>query len=361
MALCLRFVMLVQVGALLAGCGSNGPSDLRDPPDEPGVPATVSIIEGDEQIAQVATALPTAIRVRVLDAQARGVEGQIVNFVVVTGGGTVFAGAAQTNAAGEALERWTLGPTAGTQILEVRAIDQSTGDPIVFGRAEATATAGPMTQYYFERPWVRVSADSTFDVRARGVDAYGNAVPTPTVTSPNGTLAGAMLRLDTLGFTSVRMGDSTMRVVAHIPARSFIANYRGTFSQVDVYFGPVDVTVTGRLRRREVIPVTGNAPEDSAQVYDAVDYVRIRRPRPDGQWPPGSTWDGDTLRVAEVERWAQHDTFERAGTNSGVLTFRAGQGLGLDGQGSYAQWTRAGGWALQIHGFADQLFTLGPP
>jgi hypothetical protein len=66
---------------------------------------------------------------------------------VTEGGGSVIAGSAQTNADGEARERWTLGPTAGEQILEARAVDQSTGDPIVFGRIAATAIHGPVAAF----------------------------------------------------------------------------------------------------------------------------------------------------------------------------------------------------------------------
>ncbi|MGH7510892.1 MAG: hypothetical protein ACREMZ_15675 [Gemmatimonadales bacterium] len=147
----MRWVLLL----LLISCGSGdslgGPPgpDPDPPPGEPSTPptpgavASLAIIEGEDQKAEVGKELPAAIVVQVTDAQARAVPDQLINFVVVQGGGSVFAGVAQTNALGEARERWTLGTIAGEQVLEARAVDQSTGEPIVFGRITATADPGP--------------------------------------------------------------------------------------------------------------------------------------------------------------------------------------------------------------------------
>ena len=45
------------------------------------------------------------------------VDNELVNFVVVGGGGSMFAGAALTNKKGIAKDFWTLGPEAGENIL----------------------------------------------------------------------------------------------------------------------------------------------------------------------------------------------------------------------------------------------------
>ena len=68
---------------------------------------------------------------------------QLVNFRVIAGGGSVFAGSALTNKDGIAQERWTLGTVAGdTQRVEARAVDPETGAGVVFAVFRAIATAG---------------------------------------------------------------------------------------------------------------------------------------------------------------------------------------------------------------------------
>jgi hypothetical protein len=85
--------------------------------------------------------LADPIVVRVTDGQGP-VAGILINFVVVEGGGQVFAGAALTNSQGEARERWTLG-TAGENAVEARGVDQTTGEAILYARITAFADPGP--------------------------------------------------------------------------------------------------------------------------------------------------------------------------------------------------------------------------
>jgi hypothetical protein len=125
---------------LLASCG--GEEDCCGPPS--GQVVLVSVVAGATQRAEVGKELPEAVVVRATDSQGHVVPGQLINFVVATGGGSVFAGTAQTNAAGEARERWTMGTVAGEQVLEARVVDATTGDPIVFARVTATADPGPV-------------------------------------------------------------------------------------------------------------------------------------------------------------------------------------------------------------------------
>jgi hypothetical protein len=99
-----------------------------------GPPASVLVVSGDNQIDTVGTELPDALVARVVDDHSIPVKGQIVNFVVTSGGGSVFAGSAITNDSGIVQERWTLGTVAGQpQTIEARAVDNVTGAPLVFG------------------------------------------------------------------------------------------------------------------------------------------------------------------------------------------------------------------------------------
>ena len=114
---------------LAASCKDSTPPRVEGP----GVPARMDIVSGHLQEGTVGRELANPIVVKVLNAQGRPVANRVVNFVVTRGGGSVFAGAAQTNADGIAQERWTLGTsTADSQKVEVRAVDQSTGAPLVF-------------------------------------------------------------------------------------------------------------------------------------------------------------------------------------------------------------------------------------
>jgi hypothetical protein len=110
-------------------------------PLEPGplpVGAHYEIAGGDEQTATPGAELPEPVVVRVLSADGAPVAGQIINFVVTEGGGSVFAGRAITDAAGMARERWTLGDAPGANRLEARAVDSTNGERLVFAMFHAT-------------------------------------------------------------------------------------------------------------------------------------------------------------------------------------------------------------------------------
>ncbi|HEV7586995.1 MAG TPA: Ig-like domain-containing protein, partial [Longimicrobium sp.] len=132
--------------ALLAGAVAALPACSDSTGSKPGPAARLDVVSGNTQSAPAGTELPQALVVEVSDANGNPVQGQVVNFVVTAGGGHVFAGSSATNAAGVAQERWTLGTAAGPQSLEVRAVDNVTGQPLVFATFTAVAVAGPPTQ-----------------------------------------------------------------------------------------------------------------------------------------------------------------------------------------------------------------------
>lgn len=101
---------------------------------------TLSIVSGNGQAGPPHQELPAPLVVQVLNTRGKPVLGRLVNFVVLVGGGSTFAGASETNSLGIAQEYWTLGES-GPQQLEARAVDPTTGEKLVFG--VFTATAGP--------------------------------------------------------------------------------------------------------------------------------------------------------------------------------------------------------------------------
>lgn len=82
------------------------------PPEEPGPPADLQMIGGDEQEAAAGAELPEPVRVRLVDDEGVGVPG-VVSWVVGLGGGSVNPVNAETDAEGFAQARWTLGPEPG--------------------------------------------------------------------------------------------------------------------------------------------------------------------------------------------------------------------------------------------------------
>lgn len=132
------FSWLVVASLLVSSC-----SDSKDATSvHIGRPASLTIVSGDAQSGVVGQELPQPVVVKVVDANGNAVSGQAVNFRVTDGGGSVFAGASVTNADGIAQERWTLGTVAGAQqTLEARAVDNATGQALVFATFHATATA----------------------------------------------------------------------------------------------------------------------------------------------------------------------------------------------------------------------------
>jgi hypothetical protein len=193
----------------LAIIGLAACSDGAQPAD--GEPVTFSIIAGDLQVAPAGTELPQTLVARVTDQDGDPVQGQVVNFRVVVGGGSVFAGSGASSSQGIVQERWTLGYSyADTQRVEARAVDPATGDPIVFGVFRAVATpeltgrvtvidgAGqfaPAGEQVPVRPKVEVVGDS------------GGPVPeaevTFTVTSGGGSVSPTTVRSDSSGVASV--------------------------------------------------------------------------------------------------------------------------------------------------------------
>ena len=174
-----RRVTPLFAAVLLAECG--------EPTNSSGHRAALmQIVSGDAQEAVAGTELPAPLVVKVLDSAGAAVSGQVVNFRIVAGGGSVFAGASITNSAGLAQERWTLGTsTADSQRVEARAVDNVTGAPLTFAVFKAVALPGPPASV------TKVAGDAQSAVVESAVvvrpavsvaDTYSNPVPGMAVT-----------------------------------------------------------------------------------------------------------------------------------------------------------------------------------
>ncbi|MDT8340129.1 MAG: leishmanolysin-related zinc metalloendopeptidase [Longimicrobiales bacterium] len=89
----------------------------------PGPVAELVVQSGDGQAGLPGTDLLIPVRVRAQDRFANARAGQAVSFQVASGGGSVDAVEALTDADGEAEARWTLGSEPGAQTLQVSVGD----------------------------------------------------------------------------------------------------------------------------------------------------------------------------------------------------------------------------------------------
>ena len=230
----IRPVTIAAVLMLLWAC-----SDPAGPSANPGPVAFLQIAAGDLQSDTVGQELDAALVVRVTDSAGVAVTGQIINFRVTAGGGSVFAGAAISDDAGEARERWTLGPLAGdTQRLQARAVDSRTGAAIVFREFKAVGVADGAASVHIvpfggADSTLFVGADTilTADVlqlTAVAVDRFGNVKSDPTVTwsSTSGLIASV----------------SASGTVQALAAGGTIIH-----AQIDTAVGQLPLTVSNRL------------------------------------------------------------------------------------------------------------------
>jgi len=198
--------MMCALGAGLLGCGGGGSGG--DTGTERKQIASVRLAAGDGQSATVGTELPNPLVAQLLDSSGQPIAGQVVNFRVTTGGGSVFAGAASSDAGGIVRERWTLGTGAGPQRVEVRAID-SQGTAVTYAAFDAIAVPGPAVAVTIVAGHGQTAAQLQplpLPVKAAISDRYGNAVVGTLVSfdAGAGTASPALVLSDALGEASTQ-------------------------------------------------------------------------------------------------------------------------------------------------------------
>ena len=228
-----RVILLFAFAIQLNSCGNESTGPTLIP-----VPASLSVVSGENQSGTVGSELPAPVVVRVLDSAGAPIAGQIVNFRVTSGGGTVFGGAAITNADGKAQERWTVGTTAGGQTLEARAVDATSGAALLFATFHASAVAGAPATVAVASGAVQggVAGSALRDSLLLSVaDQYGNPVIGVAVTwnlpAAGGTLTAASSVTSATGQASAKwtlgptVGHYTVTAqVATLPAAQFTAS-----------------------------------------------------------------------------------------------------------------------------------------
>jgi hypothetical protein len=104
----------------LAGCSLLSKSTA--PTETPAVaapePVGITIVQGNDQVAQAGRQLATPLVLRVVDAFGRGVPRQTASLIVATGGGVVDPATAVSDTNGEMRVRWTLGMATQSQTIQ---------------------------------------------------------------------------------------------------------------------------------------------------------------------------------------------------------------------------------------------------
>src|SRR6188508_3366561 len=137
-------VTAVLLSSIVAACEQGVVQPDGNKASIAQMPAQMDVVSGNNQFGEPGEMLPEPLVVRVLDSSGNPVPDQVVNFVVVSGGGDTFAGVGLTNASGIARERWILGEdSTQQQRLEARAVDVSSGEPQTFAVFTATFGAPP--------------------------------------------------------------------------------------------------------------------------------------------------------------------------------------------------------------------------
>jgi adhesin/invasin len=166
-------------GANTLQASVNGLSTTFTATGTAGAPATITKHAGDGQTAAVATTVAVPPAVRITDSHGNAVSGVAVTFAVASGGGSVADAAQVTDGDGVAtVGSWTLGPTAGANLLDATAGALET-------TFSATGVAGPPANMVIvsgDAQTATVGTAVPIAPTVKVTDAFANEVAGVTVT-----------------------------------------------------------------------------------------------------------------------------------------------------------------------------------
>ena len=183
----------------------------------PAPAATIAINSGDGQSADIGTALPQPLTVKVFDQFGALVSGAAVQWTKVSGAGAVGSATSTTGASGIASNTYTLGNTAGVESIRASLPGLTGGntDVVFTVRGNAGAPASITGSGGGQRAPVGTALIKPLIVRV--TDAFGNPVPNVNVvwrvtgnTNVTASFAPAVSTTDAGGFlqTVVTLGGT---------------------------------------------------------------------------------------------------------------------------------------------------------
>lgn len=259
-----NFRLLALVSAMvLASC-----SDESSPPTDNNPPVSFLVFSGNNQTGQAGAELALPLKVLATTPGNQPIAGQVVNFVVTAGGGSVFAGTGITDANGIAAEIWRLGTVAGSaQTIEVRAVAPD-GTKQVFGVFNATViAAAPDTIVIHAGNNQTSQAGQPVPVNpaVRLADRFGNPVANHSVTfavsGGGGSVTGSPATSNSSGVATV--GSWTLGGAA--------GNNSLTATAAGLPASPVVFTATGQAA---VVPQFAIATQPSSTAASGVQFAQ---------------------------------------------------------------------------------------
>jgi hypothetical protein len=247
--------------------------------------ASIGLLSGNGQSGQVATALGSAIVVRVADQFNNPVAGTTVTFAVTGGGGSVNPTSAASNATGLSQTTWTLGQTAGAQTMTV-TVAGLTGSPVSFSSFAAAGASASVTKSAGDAQTASAGTPVATAPTVVVKDAFNNlkqgAIVTFAIASGGGSLVKPIDTTDASGVASVgswilgAAGANTMTAtVAGVTAVTFTAtaNPVGGAANAVAFVGDNQTGLVGfAVNIRPAVRVTdaGGGPVPNVSVTFAV-------------------------------------------------------------------------------------------
>jgi hypothetical protein len=208
-----------------------------------GTATQIAIDAGNGQSATVGTSVSIAPSVIVKDQYGNPVAGVSVTFAVGTGGGSLTAGSATTNASGiAAVGSWTLGTTAGSNTLTATSTGL-TGSPLTF---TATGSVGTATQYLVSSSSYSPIAGGAVTISAQLADTYGNSVSTSGLvvtwseSGSGGSFATGTSTTNASGLATVSFTAGTAAGTAYTVTGTDTSSRTGTSSPITTLAGVLD-------------------------------------------------------------------------------------------------------------------------
>ena len=141
-----------------------------------GAASNLTVVNGCGQSGEVNKNLPTSLTARVTDDNGLGVSGSPVEFVMISGNGTVGGQkniTVNTDAAGEAKTTWKLGTSVGTQTVEIRASGLN-GSPNSCSAMATAAAPAKLSVNNGNNQIVTIGQIAPVSLTARLTDTYNN-------------------------------------------------------------------------------------------------------------------------------------------------------------------------------------------
>lgn len=267
----LAVVRLAPLLVLLGSCSGSDSTGVKNREVQ------IAVHGGDQQTGTVGIDLPQPVEVKVTDLLGDPISNQVVNFIVLAGGGDATR-TVRTNASGVASGLWQLGTLAGSpQQLEARTLSADGTRKTVTLTATAAADV-PDTITAVSA--VQLSAAAGTGVRAlpsvRLADRYGNLVTgyqvSFSVTQGGGTVGGGSAASDALGIATVQRwtlgpAQGPNQLAASVASISGPVQFNATgtspvASKVGILTQPASVAQSGSLLIRQPVAQLVNDSDD---------------------------------------------------------------------------------------------------